>query len=240
MVATLGGEPTAYGKVVLCQTELAPPVPGEVWKRKHHRAVPWVGHLQEAPLLFVSSTPYVHRSHDAFQAPDPRPPLVTFNGASIDDHPSLGRPFEAPKYEWDVWTDPTGTRGYTNEAMGLGDVSPYWSAAYSFASSAFTRPVRPDTTMPSQRLCAASRETSREASTRPRPSVPRYFERTLALSPAAVVVAFGRQARQQLRKLTGYADCGPVSPPLAVAGRERALVFLAHPNSRKSQYAATS
>jgi hypothetical protein len=51
-----------------------------------------------------------------------------------------------------------------------------------------------------------------------------------------VVVAFGRQARQELRKMTGYEKKGPISPPLELAGRERTLVFLAHPNARRSKY----
>jgi hypothetical protein len=156
MLATLRGEPTACKKVVLCQTKLNTPLPPDVWTRKHHVPVPWVGHLEEAPLLFLSSNPYVDHSYDESPASDPRPPLPTFNDATIEAPPSLGRPFEAPKYEWeddqiidnneamyDVWTEPTGRRGYTDTNMALGDASPYWSAAYSFASAAFGHPVRP-------------------------------------------------------------------------------------------------
>lgn len=61
--------------------------------------------------------------------------------------------------------------------------------------------------------------------------MPRYLGRTLALSPAAVIVVLGREARQQFRTAYHYPDPGVVSPPLDIEGTARTVVFLSHPRS---------
>src|SRR4051812_16511007 len=100
MVDTLRGAESPCRKVVLCQTALEPPIPDSVWQRKHHLPEPWVGDIERAPLLFLSSNPYVRRSYDAAPAPPPRGCIAEFNGARAEEHPSLERSFEAPKAEW--------------------------------------------------------------------------------------------------------------------------------------------
>src|SRR3954464_8553400 len=144
MVDTLQGESTPCSKVVLCQTALDPPVPTAAWRRKHHAPDPWVGHIEEAPLLFLSSNPYVRRKPPYDDAPVTTPPrsLPTLNDATVDEHPSLRRAFEAPKPGWtdeqlvdkgeamfDVWTDERGTRLLKNQTGAFARGSPYWRGA---------------------------------------------------------------------------------------------------------------
>lgn len=250
MVATLNGEQTPCEKVVLCQCPtLEPEDRRRVWERKHHLPVPWVGHIEEAPLLILSSNPFVRRSYDGSPAPPPQEELDAFRGATIAEHPSLGRPFEAPKAEWkdeqivdkgeamfDVWTEPTGRRAYIDKDGNLGDESPYWKAAYAFASSMFDAPARPgvDYALTEIVRCKSPDEEGVEKATNE--CVGNYLDDTLRLSPAPVVAVFGRRARQVVRGLTGYADYGPVTPTFPLAGRDRTFVFLGHPNARKPKY----
>ena len=250
MVGCLAGESSLCGDVVLSQCPtLDTEMRARVWRRNHHLPGPWVGRLEQAPLLFLSSNPFSRHSYDDSSLRDPQPPLPEFNGATIDDHPSLGRPFEAPKAEWtddqivdkgeamfDVWTEPTGTRAYKNPAGDLDKPVPYWKAARLFATSVFDRPVRPgiDYALTEIVRCRSPEELGVErAATK---CVPLYLERTLALSPAPVIAVLGRRARQVIRTMTGYADYGPVSPPLRIANRDRIVVFLAHPTARRSKY----
>ena len=102
--------------------------------------------------------------------------------------------------------------------------------------SVFDRPVRPGHDYPfTETVRCKSRNEREGVAKRATNCVPRYLLRTLTLSPAGVIVAFGRRARQELRRLTGYADYGPVSPRLQVGGRERRLAFLAHRNAKQSK-----
>lgn len=64
--------------------------------------------------------------------------------------------------------------------------------------------------------------------------VPRYLERVISLSPAAVVIVVGAVARDIVRAMvpalaTPTRHLGPIS----WAGRERHVLFLPHPNARR-------
>ena len=70
--------------------------------------------------------------------------------------------------------------------------------------------------------------------------VPRYLAPVLALSPAAVVVVLGTEARDAIRAAYGYHDPTVVSRPLAIEGKVRRVVLLAHPSTRgKTRYPRT-
>lgn len=248
MAGTLRGDASHCRKVVLCQTALEPPIADSLWQRKHHLPEPWVGDIERAQLLFLSSNPYGRRCYDATPAPPPYGRIAEFNGARVEEHPSLERAFEAPKAEWSdaqlldkaatlfkVWAEPKGTRLYLDEEKTLDKESPYWSAARCFAESVLHQPVPgSDYALMEIVRCKSPEEEGVEEAAKE--CVPRYLDRTLELSPAPVVVVMGRSARQVVRRLTGFADYGPVSPPLPLGGQKRTLVFLAHPSSRGSKY----
>src|SRR5438876_620822 len=70
------------------------------WKREHHVPEPWVGHIETAPLLFLSSNPSLW-SVRAPSAPGGEPMrLERLRDIDVAEHPSLRRAFEAPKWEW--------------------------------------------------------------------------------------------------------------------------------------------
>jgi hypothetical protein len=112
--------------VVLHQWQNVPSVESRQrrWRREHHSPVPWTGHLERAPILFISSNPNLPsqylRKPEEVEIPEPEP-LDTLLGKKIADHPSMRKPFRAPKPYWaademldvhenhfDVWVKPDG------------------------------------------------------------------------------------------------------------------------------------
>ena len=93
------------------------------WRRVHQVPEPWVGHLREAPLLFVSSNP--SRSGDISENPDDPAPGLTWNDS---DETLVERYEEAfDKFIVDGIRHSTGTkpvhhwkevRGRARELMG--------------------------------------------------------------------------------------------------------------------------
>lgn len=175
----------------------------------------------------------------------PPRPLAFLRGVSARDHPSLARPFEAPKAEWTadqiadrfesglhLWLD-DGTRPIVNEEGELGRPVPYWRAVREIAAEIFGRSVRPglDYALTEIVRCKSTKEIGVPSAARE--CAPRYLERTLALSPAPLIVVLGRKAHQAVRILFRYPDAGIVSRELEIAGMPRRLVFLAHPNARE-------
>lgn len=109
------------------------------WQREHHLPEPWVGHLEDAPLLFLSSNPGLG-SFRPLATPDlHRPPaLPELRGRSAAENPSLRKPFESPKWDWDydeivdryesafeLWLD-EGTRPIKPDGT-IGRRVPYWA-----------------------------------------------------------------------------------------------------------------
>jgi uracil-DNA glycosylase len=217
------------------------------WRREHHVPVPWVGHLEEAPLLFLSSNPGLGSKRDPGKpAGAPHPPLAALRSAVLAEHASLGRPFEAPKWEWadeqildsyessfDVWLD-GGTRPLQDEQGTPGTEVPYWAGVKAVAADVFGENVVPGRQYALTEVvrCKSSGEFGVPAAASE--CVPRYLKQTLAVSPAPVIVILGRKARQVFRALYKYADAPVVSPrEIAVEGRPRRIVFLSHPSARE-------
>lgn len=219
----------------------------ERWQREHHVPVPWVGHLEHAPLLFLSSNPGLGSKRVlAKPAADPRPALPVLRGATLEQHASLGRPFEAPKWEWideqivdsyeasfEVWLD-GGTRPLQNEQGDLGKEVPYWGGVRAIAADVLGAGVVAGRDYALTEIVRCKSDDEFGVPKAKLECVPLYLRRTLALSPARVIVVLGREARMEFRTLYGYPDADVVSPRLVdVEGRERRIVFLSHPSARE-------
>jgi hypothetical protein len=219
----------------------------ERWQREHHIPVPWVGHLEHAPLLFLSSNPGLG-SKRVLEAPagDPQPALKTLRAAKLEHHASLGRPFEAPKWEWndeqivdsyeasfDVWLE-GGTRPVVNELGEVGGEVPYWAGVKTVAAAMLGAGVVAGRDYALTEIVRCKSVGEFGVRSAGRECIPLYLRRTLALSRATVIVVLGRQARMAFRTLYRYKDADVVSPRLVwVEGRDRRIVFLSHPSARE-------
>lgn len=219
------------------------------WRREHHLPEPWVGHIEAAAVLFLSSNPSLSKVRDQVE-PAPAKPRVLerLRDAYLDQHPSLRRAFEAPKWEWqddelqdrfeaafEVWMD-SGTRPIINAAGELGRVVPFWRAVKEQSEVVLGREAVPgrDYALTEVVHCKSQREVGVAAAMTE--CVSRYLRRVLALSPARLLVVYGRPARNAIRSVYSYPDPGVLSPPLEIEGLARRVAFLGHPNARRSKY----
>src|SRR5256885_16253549 len=63
----------------------------ERWRSEHHVPEPWVGHLETAPLLFLSSNPSLAGRRKPGEPPAKAPRLEQLGEHTANDHPSLPR-----------------------------------------------------------------------------------------------------------------------------------------------------
>lgn len=212
------------------------------WRAEHHVPEPWVGHIEHAPLLFLSSNPSVSGTRPRNAPPPSAVPFPHLLDAG-SDHPAVRRGLQAPRPAWgedelvdrfkaafDVWM-PDGIHQISGDG-GLGKPVPFWRAVKGLAIELMGRDVVPgvDYALTEVVHCKSQREVG--VADAAKECIPRYLRRVLALSPAAVIVVLGNHARNGFRSEFNYPDAGIVSPPLEVEGRLRRIVFLAHPAAR--------
>jgi hypothetical protein len=223
----------------------------ERWRSEHHIPEPWVGHLESAPLLFLSSNPSIAPSgrHKPGSPPAPAPPLQRLGEHTADDHPSLRRGLSAPKWDWDddqivdrvssafdVFMNKEGTANLL--ASGEPDrVVPYWRDIRELADHLHGRETRPgvDYALTEAVRCKSPKEIGVPDAAKE--CVPRYLRRTLALSPARVICVVGRPARMAIRGTYSYPNAPQVSAPIEIEGRERLIVFVSAPSAYEGRLA---
>jgi uracil-DNA glycosylase len=217
------------------------------WKAEHHLPTPWVGHLEAAPLLFVSSNPALasERQRERPLDADFAPPLERIGNHTSDAHPSLRHGLSQPKPQWkddelvdrfsaafDVWMV-DGQAAVRDESGEAGKVTDFWRGTRELADAFFGGRASPgrDYALTEVVHCPSKKERGvRKAALT---CGVLYLERVVALSPARVVVVLGDEARNAVRRVFAYPEPGRVSDPLVVARRKRRFVFLAHPSATR-------
>jgi hypothetical protein len=221
----------------------------ERWRTEHHLPEPWVGHLESAPLLFVSSNPNLASRRTPGPAAPRAEPLERLGRHDAVAHPSLRRGLSAPKWDWtddelvdrfthafDVFMTEDGSRHVLPSGAADKPV-PYWQAMKRLADHLYGRPARPglDYALTEVVRCKSPQEIGvREAV---KTCAPLYLAQTLALSPAAVLCVVGRPARLEFRREFRYPHARQVSEAIDIAGRKRLVTFVAAPNSRAGRAA---
>lgn len=182
---------------------------------------PWVGHLTEAPLLFVASNP-------------------GGGGSPITDPEDLS--CDSPDQALLDWADGAFDEGqvpgvadgvYLVDARGQrGRWVPYWGWALRCAREVLPQPVQPGVGYALSEVvhCGSPSEEGVRAALETCTS--RYLERVLAASPARVVVLVGSVAKFAFSDHLHLDVSDHLLGPVEVGGRSRLLVFLRHPNSR--------
>jgi hypothetical protein len=217
------------------------------WRREHHAPVPWTGHLDQAPILFISSNPNLSsrdlRKPEEVPIPEPdaRHELL---GKRVEDHPSLRKPFRAPKPYWaadeivdvhentfDVWVKDDGVTPLSGSSSRRRKV-PYWEFARDQAQHLIDgRPLRPgrDYALTEVVHCKSAKEKGVEGALAACAS--RYLAAVPAASPAGVVVVAGAKAAEAIERVFDVPRQLPaaVVGPKQIAGRERLLLYLPHP-----------
>jgi hypothetical protein len=217
------------------------------WRREHHAPVPWSGHLDKAPILFISSNPNLSpgdlRKPEEVSIPEPetRDELLE---KTVDDHPSLRKPFRAPKPYWasdeiadvhennfDVWVKADGVTPLSGTASRRAKVS-YWEFAHAQAQHLVCdRAVRTgwDYALTEVVHCKSAEEHGVDEALAACAS--RYLMAVVGTSPARVVVVAGAKAAEAIEHVFGVPRQAPgtLVEPTSMAGIERLLLYLPHP-----------
>lgn len=204
---------------------------------------PWVGHIEAAPILFISSNPNLSSKRRSEPPPQERPERLPGAEMLQGEHPAVRQGLRAPKPDWqdeelidrftsafDVWM--SGGVRQLGASGTVGKPVPFWRDVKSLADALLGRESVPgwDYALTEVVHCKSSDEVGVVDAAKE--CVPRYLQRVLALSPAVLLVVLGRPARQAVRAGLGYGEDRVLSEPMEIAGRTRRLMLLAHPAAR--------
>ena len=219
MVRCLKGDPTGRPCAAVVGTQWVGRSADErkkEWHELHQLPEPWVGHVERAPILFVSSNPSISgigsRQTDADRN--------RWNISDDDMFDTFERAFDT----------------YITDGKRLdgGKVVRYWACIKKRAEELITsRPVRPgiDYALTEVVHCKSTDEKGVPGAVDT--CVERYLDRTLAVSGAVVIVGVGVHAERALHRHfdTRASDQNGSILTVNPDGRERKIVFLPAPNS---------
>jgi len=205
----------------------------ENWKDWHQLPEPWVGHLDRAPILFVSSNPSISN-------PVPR----NFRTAS----PPAGRVTARWKNDKIIRRFERAFDDYMDDGVrfrGEKGVVRYWASVKQRAIELLPKSdLEPGVDYALTEVVRCKTLSEWGVGSAVQECAPRYLQTTLEQSPAVVIVSLGAHARRALVRMfdvdpatiggrapTGWEEAGVTS--INVAGANRLLAFLPHPNARK-------
>ncbi len=182
---------------------------------------PWVGHLTEAPLLFVSSS--TAGGWDALS--DPSGPNVASPDQDLLDWEDGG---------FDKGQLPGIAQGvYPVDSQGKqGKPVRYWEWARARAEEVLPPPVTPGVGYALTEVVHCESIGEQPVWSALRTCATLYLERVLLASPARVVVLVGSVARFAFSEHLHLDVSDHFLGPVRLGGRSRLLVAVRHPNSR--------
>lgn len=171
---------------------------------------PWRGHIDTAPILFLSSNPSI-------RGDDPFPPkgweeqhIINHYQRCFDDDASIpGHIDQATYNSVQFWRE---VRGRASEILG--------------------RPAKPGTDFALTELVHCKSKGEKGVAKAHLTCAGHWLDRVLQVSGANIIVLLGRQARDHCTARWHLDKTQPVHFGVATPGRERAVVILPHPNAR--------
>lgn len=188
------------------------------WRQAHQLPEPWVGHLDKAPILFVSSNPSIRGQ-------------ITPEGLAAPTRDGIT--WDAPDDEIVDRSENAFDKYMVDGVRSIGAKRPtrYWSSIKRRAQELIPgRPVRSghDYALTEVVRCKSRSEVG-VADAAPT-CIERHLTPTIELSAARVIVGIGAHARRAL--IRRFQLTSSVGVQRAVVGeRERLVVFLPHPSS---------
>jgi hypothetical protein len=188
------------------------------WRAWHQLPEPWVGHLEDAPILFVSSNPSIRG--DVPAEPGPAPPQPWGITREWSDERIIERYENAfDRYMID------GVR-----EAGARRATRYWVSIKRRAEELVPRPVRPGLDYALTEVVRCKSRSERGVPDAVGTCASRYLLRTFELSGARMIVGIGAHARRTLRRVLGLRD-GHAVQDVTIGERTRLMTFLPHPAS---------
>ncbi len=190
---------------------------GSVSVDDHQVPEPWSGHINRAPILFVSSNPSISNK-DIF-------PTGQWSDEDIVDF--FNNRFGGGMQQWIR----DGTKAIGEDSVHL-HATKFWAGVKQRAIELLEQDIEPgiDYALTEIVHCKSEYEIGvRKAHF----CVSRYLSRALSMSGASIVVVLGKRAREALKTEFGIPTDGTMHGPARVWGRERIITFLPHPNARR-------
>ena len=171
---------------------------------------PWRGHIETAPILFVSSNPSI-RGDDPFPPDDWEDQhIINHYQRCFDDDASIpGHIDQATYNSVQFWRE---VRGRANEILG--------------------RPAKPGIDFALTELVHCKSTGEQGVRRAHLTCAEQWLDRVLQVSGAAIIVLMGWQARDHCAARWGLDKARKVHFDVATPGRKRAVVILPHPNAR--------
>lgn len=170
---------------------------------------PWRGHIDTAPILFVSSNPSI-RGNDPF-------PPKGWEKQDIINH--YQRCFD----------DDASIPGHIDKAT-YNSVK-YWIGARARAKEILGRPAKPGTDFALTELVHCKSKKEKGVAKAHLTCAGHWLDRVIQVSAAAIIVLMGWQARDHCTARWGLDKAQKVHFDVATPGRKRAVVILPHPNA---------
>jgi len=185
---------------------------------EHQVPEPWSGHIETAPILFVSSNPG-YSEEDLY-------PRHSWSDDEIEAY--FARRFE------DFITD--GVRGRLPDGSQSRQPTQFWVAVKALAAELLDQP-KPGLDYALTEVVRCKSLSESEGGGAPvwkavDTCTDRYLAETLNAAGARLIVVLGSIAAYGVRRLLGIAGEERLLGPLSVCSRERMLAFLPHPNAR--------
>lgn len=171
---------------------------------------PWRGHIDTAPILFVSSNPSI-------RGKDPFPP-DGWEEQDIINH--YQRCFD----------DDATIPGHIDKATY--NRVPFWTGVRNRASEILGRPAIPGTDFALTELVHCKSEGEKGVAKAHLTCAGQWLDLVLQVSGANIIVLLGSQARDHCAARWGLDKAQKVHFDVATPGRKRAVVILPHPNAR--------
>ena len=182
---------------------------------------PWSGQISSAPVLFLSSNPSI--------SPTEQYPTWSWSDEMVGDY--FENRFVGGKKQWIR----DGRYGLQKDSTYSKAVA-FWASVRKRAEELYTREVVPgvDYALSEVVHCKSRQEIGvRKAASF---CSERYLDKIFEISNAVIIVALGDIAKVAIKAMYNVADdASPMLESVIMGGRERAVVFLPHPNARKKR-----
>lgn len=182
---------------------------------------PWSGHLESAPILFLSSNPSL--------GADEMYPTAAWPAARVADF--FGARFEQRE---EPWVDRHMRALRTDGAPRGGRGTRFWIACHARASELLGRDATAGTDFALAEVVHCKSKSEHGVKEALLSCVEQWLSRLLAAAEARVVVLYGARARTAIEHVYHVTMTleAPLSEPLEIEGSARLLVALPHPNAR--------
>jgi hypothetical protein len=217
------------------------------WRAAHYLPEPWQGHLETAPILFVSSNPSISGPVGGQVGEFIPKGQTEWLGHTVTDHPSIRQLGRGPKWEWadeeivdkyesafDLFIE-GGVRARFDDGT-TARATRFWVEVRARAAELIPhRPVRPgiDYALTEAVHCKSKEERGVKDALSTYSG--RYLRRTIEASAARVVVVLGKVASRAVHEHLGIEPSTRILEGVELGGRPRSIAFLPHPNARASR-----